>query len=127
MKGLLKTVLVIGLLVVIAGCGENQRPVDPASLRGWEDRPTLSPAYFVGKQARSYRIAKEIPEIIDSLYCYCECKKHFGHRSLLSCFVDLHASRCQICMDEAIDAYNLYKQGKDVVEIREIIDKRYSR
>ncbi len=127
MKGLFRIVLVVGLFVIITGCGESQRPVDPASLRGWEDRPTLSPAYFVGKQARSYRIAKEIPEIIDSLYCYCECKKHFGHRSLLSCFVDLHASRCPICMDEAIDAYELYKQGKDVVEIRKIIDKRFSR
>ncbi len=127
MKGLVKTILIIGLLVVVTGCGESQKPVDPASLRGWEDRPTLSPAYFVGKQARSYRIAKEIPEIIDSLYCYCDCKKHFGHKSLLTCYVDLHASRCQICMDEAIVAYKLYKEGKDVVEIRRIIDKQFAR
>ena len=56
-----------------------------------ETRPTLSPARFVGKAARAHQIAQEIPEILDQLYCYCECDKHQGHKSLLSCFTDGHA------------------------------------
>jgi hypothetical protein len=56
-----------------------------------ETRPTLSPARFVGKAARAHEIAQEIPEILDQLYCYCECDKHQGHKSLLSCFTDGHA------------------------------------
>jgi hypothetical protein len=53
---------------------------------------SLSPALFVGQTARSYEIAQEIPEILDQLYCYCECDKHLGHKSLLSCFIDSHAA-----------------------------------
>jgi hypothetical protein len=56
-----------------------------------ETRPTLSPARFVGKAAQAHQIAQEIPEILDQLYCYCECDKHQGHKSLLSCFTDGHA------------------------------------
>ena len=48
------------------------------ALRGGETRPTLSPALFVGKAARTYKIAREKPELIDSIYCYCNCKKNFG-------------------------------------------------
>jgi hypothetical protein len=57
-----------------------------------ETRPTLSPALFVGRVAAAYRIAKEIPEVLDQLYCYCRCAENFGHKSLLSCYVDRHAS-----------------------------------
>jgi len=57
-----------------------------------ESRPTLSPARFTGKVRRAYEIAREIPEVLDRLYCYCRCKENFAHKNLLSCFVDNHAS-----------------------------------
>lgn len=57
-----------------------------------ENRLPMSPALFVGQTARAYQIAHEIPEVLDQLYCYCECDKHLGHRSLLSCFIDSHAA-----------------------------------
>jgi hypothetical protein len=57
-----------------------------------EKRTPLSPALFVGQTARAYEIAHEIPHILDQLYCYCECDKHLGHHSLLSCFIDSHAA-----------------------------------
>jgi hypothetical protein len=57
-----------------------------------EQGTPLSPALFVGQTARAYQIAQEIPEILDQLYCYCECDKHLGHQTLLSCFVDSHAA-----------------------------------
>lgn len=100
---------------------------DVSALRGGETRPTLSPARFTGKIASTYEIAREIPEILDSLYCYCDCKKHFGHKSLLTCYVDDHAAFCDVCMDEAIRAYELFKQGKDVLTIRKTIDREFSR
>ena len=62
----------------------------PYKLR--ETRPTLSPALFVGRAAEAYRVAKKIPEVLDHLYCYCRCAENFGHKSLLSCYVDKHAS-----------------------------------
>jgi hypothetical protein len=57
-----------------------------------ETRTPLSPALFVGKTSRAYQVAHEIPDILDQLYCYCECDKHMGHLSLLSCFVDSHGA-----------------------------------
>ncbi len=62
----------------------------PYKLR--ETRPTLSPALFVGRAAEAYRVAKKIPEVLDHLYCYCRCAENFGHKSLLSCYADKHAS-----------------------------------
>lgn len=52
----------------------------------------LSPVLFVGKTAASYQVAHEIPDVLDQIYCYCQCDRHMGHKSLLSCFVDSHAA-----------------------------------
>lgn len=118
--------LVLASSVFTVGCGK-ENSIDPASLRGGETRETLSPAYFTGKEARAYAIAKEIPEILDSLYCYCDCEKHFGHKSLLTCYVDLHAKYCDVCMDEALAAYDLHKQGYDVLAIRKAVDEKFGK
>jgi hypothetical protein len=67
---------------------------DENSLRRGETRPTLSPALFSDSYiAETYRMAKEVPHVLDSLYCYCYCDRDpFNHVSLLSCFVDKHAA-----------------------------------
>jgi hypothetical protein len=57
-----------------------------------EDRPTLSPQMFTGKVRNAYEIARAIPEVLDRLYCYCRCRENFGHKNLLTCYVDTHAS-----------------------------------
>ena len=57
-----------------------------------ETRPTLDPGQFVGKAAAAHRVAREIPDVLDELYCYCGCDKHQGHKSLLSCYTDGHAA-----------------------------------
>ena len=57
-----------------------------------ETRPTLSPQRFTGTVRKAYQIARMIPEVLDRLYCYCRCRENFGHKNLLSCFVDSHAS-----------------------------------
>ena len=57
-----------------------------------ETRPTLDPARFVGKAEATHRIAREIPDLLDQLYCYCGCDKNQGHKTLLSCFTDGHAA-----------------------------------
>jgi hypothetical protein len=67
-------------------------PDDLAKLPRFEKRPTLSPSLFNGRVADAYAIAKLTPALLDQLYCYCRCKENFGHKSLLSCYVDRHAS-----------------------------------
>ncbi len=105
--------------------GLQEENIDPARLRGGETKPVLSPAYFIGQTARAYRVAKEIPQVLDSLYCYCQCERNIGHKSLLSCYTDQHAAYCDICQNEALRAYELYKDGKDTVTIRKAIDREF--
>ena len=57
-----------------------------------EIRPTLDPAGFTGKAALAYQVAREIPDVLDQLQCYCACRSEYGHVSLLSCYVDGHGS-----------------------------------
>lgn len=116
-------------IIFPASCGkssDNSAVIDGSlsSLRGGETRATLPPENFTGVTAQAYQAAKEIPEVLDSLYCYCDCEKHFWHKSLLTCYVDEHAENCDICINEALSAYELHRQGKDIKTIREIVDKR---
>ena len=65
------------------------------SLRKGETRATLDPGQFSDARVKeAYRVAKEIPWVLDSIYCFCMCKESptFRHKSLLSCYVDNHAS-----------------------------------
>lgn len=59
---------------------------------GGEHRPTLDPTLFSGSVARAYQVAREIPEVLDQLYCHCNCIENAGHFSNLSCFVDRHGA-----------------------------------
>jgi hypothetical protein len=81
-------------LVVWTGFGRRAEiPLTPiAQMARRETRPTLDPALFVRKAAASHRVAREIPDVLDQLYCYCRCDKHLAHKSLLSCYTDGHAA-----------------------------------
>ncbi len=105
------------------GIDLNAYPVPP----GGETRLTLSPTQFVGKVATAYRAAREIPEVLDKVYCYCDCELNFGHKSNLSCFVDEHAANCGICLDEALDAFRMVQKDLSVEEIKERIDAKYGK
>jgi len=65
------------------------------SLRKGETRTTLDPGQFNDARVKAaYKVAKEIPWVLDSIYCFCMCRESptFRHKSLLSCYVDDHAS-----------------------------------
>jgi hypothetical protein len=52
---------------------------------------TLSPSLFVGKTSRAYQIAREAPDLLERMPCYCGCFRGNGHQSNLDCYVDRHA------------------------------------
>lgn len=90
--------------------------------------PTLAPEAFAGKARAAYLAVKEIPETIAQLPCYCYCDEGHGHKSLHTCFVDNHASHCAVCVEEALLAYSLHKEGRlTPAQIRERIVAQYSR
>jgi hypothetical protein len=100
---------------------------DFAKLKGGETKSVLSPARFAGKTASAYKVAQENPELMDAMYCYCYCKKTIGHKSLLSCFTDNHASKCGICQDEAFYAKRMQDKGLDIGQIRKEVDRKFWR
>ena len=77
--------------------------------------------------AEVYEQAAAIPHVLDGLYCYCDCSKHSGHRSLLTCFHDDHGAGCGVCLSEAALAYQMTQEGKSLKEIRKAIDDLYKR
>jgi len=123
------------ILMVLAGVYVYTKPQgratasNPAPATGQliENKPVLSSALFSGKTALAYKYAAEIPKVIDSQFCYCYCKKNNNHKSLLTCFTSMHGSKCDICMDEVIYAYELYQEGKSLDEIVVAVDRKFYR
>lgn len=52
---------------------------------------TLDPSLFKGKAKKAYQIAREIPQVLAQMPCFCECEA-FGHENLLDCFIDHHGA-----------------------------------
>ena len=88
--------------------------------------PTLPPEQFTGLTRDAYRAAREIPQTIAQMPCYCHCDRGMGHKSLYSCFEDDHASHCATCVNEALLAYKLEREGKlSAAQIRDKIVEQF--
>ena len=83
--------------------------------------PTLPPEAFTGNKRLAYQVAKDIPETLAQLPCYCHCDRSQNHKSLHSCFESEHGENCGICINEALMAQGLKRKGVSVVEIRKQI------
>lgn len=75
--------------------------------------------------ARVYADVAAVSQLVDGIYCYCACSVHSGHHSLLDCFHDDHAARCDICLSEGSMAYRMHQDGRSLDEIRTAIDRLY--
>ncbi len=79
------------------------------------------------KAKKLYDQAREIPEVLDGLHCYCECHDDpMNHRSLLSCFESDQAAGCYACGSEARLVHKLHGEGKTLAEIREAVDRKFA-
>ena len=80
---------------------------------------TLDPKHYPDAINRNvYSLAATIKPVLYQQPCYCYCDRHFGHKSLLDCFVTTHGSECDVCLREAVLAYQLTKKGKTPAQIR---------
>jgi hypothetical protein len=86
--------------------------------------PTLQPEKFQGKTRDAYQVAKEIPQTLAQLPCFCYCDT-IGHKSLHSCYEDEHSTGCTVCQDSALIASQLKKEGLSDSEIREKLIAKY--
>ena len=73
----------------------------------------------------AYAAARAAAGTLDGVYCHCDCSKHSGHRSLLTCFESEHGAYCDICMGEAMMAAQMASRGTSLQEIRAAIDARF--
>ena len=96
-------------------------------------RPGITAAKVLGDPAiprtlgaqEAYAAARNAAATLDGVYCHCDCSKHAGHRSLLTCFETDHGAFCDICMGEAMLASGMAKQGKSLTDIRAAIDRQF--
>lgn len=99
----------------------------PAPRSASEREAVVSPVRYSGhpRITNAYRAAGEIPEVLDGIYCYCNCADHAGHYSLLSCFASDHGAMCDVCMSQAEQAFRMSQDGVDLGTIRDVIDRTY--
>ena len=134
MKSTSKQNLALGVIAVaiIAGIGwyslrgissETETSVQVSKSDG-----VLSPTIFDDAKTRAaYQAAKDIPEVLEQLPCFCGCMSHYGHKNNLFCFKDQHGSGCDLCQDIALDARKMHDQGMSIAQIQEQIKAKYSR
>jgi len=91
--------------------------------RGVKLPPILSKDQLWGSNAQypfqthAYELAAKIPAVLHQQPCYCYCDR-MGHKSLRSCFENVHGAQCDICLKELYYAYTETKKGKTAVQIR---------
>ena len=86
---------------------------------------TLDPDLFTGKAREAYQAAKDIPEILQQMPCFCGCLSHFGHKNNLYCFHDRHGNECDECMNIALIARDEHRKGTAVDQIAKMIRAKY--
>lgn len=100
----------------------TQAPTDAAKVNR-----VLDPAGFSDPRVRaSYEAAKQYAHVLEEIYCHCRCKENIGHRALVECFETGHATDCTVCMNSAIIAARMTKDGKTPKEINKALDALYA-
>jgi uncharacterized protein with PCYCGC motif len=108
--------------------GTNEPPADDPASRLAKSADVLSPTLFDDSKARAaYQVAKDIPEVLEQLPCFCGCMNNFGHKNNLFCFKDRHGAGCDICEDIALDARKMHDQGLSITQIQDNIKTKYGR
>ena len=74
-------------------------------------------------QAKVYKDAAKVSNVLYQLPCYCRCDRAIGHTSLRSCFQDLHGAECGTCAKEGFYAYQMTCKGWTPAQIRAGIER----
>ncbi|MEJ2007592.1 MAG: CYCXC family (seleno)protein [Acidobacteriota bacterium] len=116
----------VGPSVAEQARGTKTQPAVPpyySSASAAKPYPKLIPAAYYQRYPlveRAYKDAAEIPGVLAQQPCYCHCNS-IGHHSLLDCYASDHASRCLICIKEALLARQMTRRSETPAEIRQAI------
>jgi Protein of unknown function with PCYCGC motif len=122
-------VSVAALVVASAAVSHNRGPLDHhPTPRARTAQPNVVPAARYADYPRveeTYKQAAAVPQMLDGVYCYCQCRENAGHYSLLECFASDHAAGCDVCLSEATIVYRMARKGASLEAIRAEIDRTF--
>jgi Protein of unknown function with PCYCGC motif len=103
--------------------------------------PLQLPGYPLGRSPEvikaAYLFAAEHPEILTYIPCFCGCERS-GHRGNEDCFVksraangdvrewEEHGMECNVCLDVAQQAMQMFASGASVREIRSAVESQWA-
>ena len=131
--------------VTPAAAVQPPAPPTPAEIRKPHPQKNLPPldlpAYPLGRSPEAihaaYRFAAEHPEVLTFVPCFCGCERS-GHRGNEDCFVkardangdvtqwEPHGMECNVCLDVATQAMQMYSSGASVRDIRSAVEKKWA-
>lgn len=115
--------------VFLLGVAWRRVTVHPTPRKGITSARVLKAEQLAGVDRDVIAIfdgVREIPQIVDGIYCHCGCADLDGHYSLLSCYEqDGMAQSCQICQGEGRMVYDLHRKGRSLAQIRDAIDRNF--
>jgi hypothetical protein len=117
-------VMVLGLGLMATRSANGHHPAPRQGLTAADVVPAERYAAYP-RIAEVYQMVAEIPDVIDGIYCHCDCSIHSDHRSLLTCFQDDHGAACDVCLTEAALAFRMVGEGRSLKEIRKAVDNLY--
>jgi hypothetical protein len=98
-------------------------PAKPLAKRPY----TLEPSTFREPETvKAYQAARDVPEVLEHMPCYCGCFSNSGHRNNLDCFKDNHGEHCALCRAIAIESKAMTDQGLPVEQINIAINEKYA-
>jgi len=103
--------------------------------------PLALPGYALGRSQdvirAAYQFAAEHPEILTFVPCFCGCERS-GHKGNEDCFVksrgangdvtewEPHGMECNVCLDVATQAMQMYSSGASVRDIRAAVEQKWA-
>lgn len=116
----------------------------PSLINGMDIREETSsieilPEFLTGKQEvlqQTYALVAKHQDLLENIPCYCGCGDSVGHKDNYDCFIhknnsdgsviwDDHGTKCNVCVEIAVESIIDYNNGKSVQEIRQMIDSKY--
>src|ERR1700687_762097 len=119
------TLAAIGILLIAGADAWHLRAAADASGGGASGSLPQDPGLYQGDTRQAYIVARDHPELLAQLDCYCGCEQHEGHKNLLDCFRTNHGACCGICVGEAVTAGQKLAQDPPVDHIPDALRARF--
>jgi hypothetical protein len=128
------------LLAAAAACGADAPAPAPSAAGYTGELPPLPQVQFAAARPAAltqaaYDFAGRHPEVLRHMPCFCGCERN-KHAHNGDCFVarrddtgrpewSPHGIGCGICIDVALQAARMHKDGSPVADIRRAVEDKY--